>query len=87
MNDAAGQWLFDMSVGYDLKGIQSDPVRRFMDGMLDAASEIEKLKAQLPDRLRHLRGLDYPTRLSSSITLSTFHGCPAGEIERICEFL
>ena len=25
--------------------------------------------------------------LSRSITLSTFHGCPAGEIERICEFL
>ena len=28
-----------------------------------------------------------PTALSRSITLSTFHGCPADEIERICEFL
>ena len=34
-----------------------------------------------------MRDLDYPTRLSRSVTLSTFHGCPAEEIERICEFL
>ena len=34
-----------------------------------------------------LRDLEYPTRLSKSVTLSTFHGCPAEEIERICEFL
>ncbi len=87
MDGPLGEFLFDMSVGYDLKGIQSDPIRRFMDGMLDATSEVARLCDQLPDRLKHLRDLDYPTRLSDSITLSTFHGCPADEIERICEFL
>ena len=87
MNGEAGAYLFDMSVGYDLKGIQSDTVRRFLDGMLDATADIDVLKSQLPDRLKHLRNLDYPTRLSDSITLSTFHGCPADEIERICAFL
>jgi len=83
----SGDFLFDMSVGYDLKGIQSETVRRFLSGMLDASKDIDALKTQLPDRLKHLGDLDYPTRLSSSITLSTFHGCPADEIERICEFL
>ncbi len=87
MDGAAGQFLFDMSVGYDLKGIQSDPIQRFLSGMLDATNDINTLRDQLPDRLKHLRDLDYPTRLSNSITLSTFHGCPADEIERICEFL
>lgn len=87
MDGILGETLFDMSVGYDLKGIQSAPVRRFLDGMLDATADINALKEQLPDRLKHLRGLDYPTRLSNSITLSTFHGCPADEIERICAFL
>ncbi len=82
-----GDTIFDMSVGYDLKGIQSEPIRRFMNGMLDASEHIARLLDQLPDRLKHLRDLDYPTKLSSSITLSTFHGCPADEIERICEFL
>jgi putative selenate reductase len=87
MDGVFGETLFDMSVGYDLKGIQSEPVRRFLDGMLDASGEIARLLDQLPDRLKHLRDLDYPTRLSDSITLSTFHGCPADEIERICAFL
>jgi len=87
MHGAAGEILFDMSVGYDLKGIQSPAVRRFLDGMLDATADINALREQLPDRLKHLRDLNYPTRLSDSITLSTFHGCPADEIERICEFL
>src|SRR5213079_1302266 len=27
-----GAFLFDMSVGYDLKGIQTDRVQRFLDG-------------------------------------------------------
>ncbi len=79
--------LFDMSVGYDLKGIQSDPVRRFIDGMLDASQEVERLRDQIPARLKTLRELDYPYNLSQSITLSTFHGCPADEIESICSYL
>lgn len=87
MDGPLGDMIFDMSVGYDLKGIQSDPIRRFMAGMLDATSEVKRLRDQLPDRLKHLRDLDYPTQLSKSITLSTFHGCPADEIERICAFL
>ncbi len=33
------------------------------------------------------RELKYPKQLSNTLTLSTFHGCPADEIERICEFL
>ena len=87
MGGPLGEFLFDMSVGYDLKGIQSEPVRRFLDGMLDATGEIDRLLGQLPDRYKCLRELNYPKRISNSITLSTFHGCPADEIERICEHL
>jgi putative selenate reductase len=79
--------IYDMSIGYDLAGIKSAKVRRFMDGMLDATESVERLRHALPLRLGPLRELHYPTRLSRSVTLSTFHGCPADEIERICEFL
>ena len=48
---------------------------------------MEALRRQIPDDLRHLRDLDYATALSDQITLSTFHGCPAGEIEGIVRFL
>jgi putative selenate reductase len=83
----AGDVIYDMSIGYDLAGIRSDKVRRFIDGMIDARPSVERLRELLPRRLAPLRDLDYPTELSRSVTLSTFHGCPADEIEKICEFL
>jgi len=54
MDGAAGEILFDMSVGYDLKGIQSDPIQRFLSGMLDATNDINTLRDQLPDRLKQI---------------------------------
>jgi len=79
--------IYDMSVGYDLAGIRSPRVRRFIEGMLDATAIVDAMRLQIPSEYAALRDLDYPTRLSTSITLSTFHGCPADEIEKICEHL
>lgn len=79
--------VYDMSIGYDLAGIQSEKVCQFIRGMIDATESVERLRDQIPARLASLRDLDYPTALSRSITLSTFHGCPADEIEKICQFL
>lgn len=84
---AAFDTIFDMSIGYDLKGIQTNKVCQFIRGMMDARESVERLRNQIPSRLSRLKDLDFPTNLSRSITLSTFHGCPADEIERICEFL
>ncbi|MBA2707182.1 MAG: hypothetical protein H0U59_05195 [Gemmatimonadaceae bacterium] len=83
----SGEIIYDMSVGYDLAGIRSDKVQRFLDGMRDASGVIEKLREQIPAECNFARALKYPSRISSTLTLSTFHGCPANEIEKICEFL
>jgi putative selenate reductase len=82
-----GESLLDISVGYDLAGIRSDKVQKFLDGMRDASPVIEKLRAEIPAQYTLARNLQYPAQLSNTLTLSTFHGCPADEIERICEFL
>ncbi len=87
MAGASGETIYDMSIGYDLAGIQTPKVVDFIRGMIDASASVDRLRDQIPRWLGPLRELDYPTRLSRSITLSTFHGCPADEIERICEFL
>ncbi|MGE0453970.1 MAG: glutamate synthase [Vicinamibacteria bacterium] len=79
--------LFDMSVGYDLAGIRSERVQAFVAGMRDARPTIDRLRREIPDELRRYRDLDFPARLSDTVTLSTFHGCPPDEIERICDFL
>jgi len=82
-----GDVVYDMSVGYDLAGIRSDRVLEFIHGMLDCSAIIERLRAEIPDEASWARDLDYPTRLSDTLTLSTFHGCPPGEIEGIIDFL
>src|SRR5262245_1934272 len=87
-SDAAkAETLYDMSVGYDLAGIRSPQVRAWIDGMKDAGALVESLRAEIPADFAHLRDLDFTTRLSDQITLSTFHGCPAHEIEGIARFL
>ena len=79
--------IFDMSLGYDLAGIQSEKVQGFVRGMRDAGELIEKLRWEIPAEYAHLRDLEFPRDLSDTITLSTFHGCPPGEIERIVDSL
>ena len=79
--------ILDMSVGYDLAGIRSPQVRGWIDSMKDARAEVEALRRQIPPDLARFRDVPFATALSGQITLSTFHGCPAGEIEGIVRFL
>jgi len=88
--DFPGDWgdtAFDMSVGYDLKGISSPRVRAWMESMKDATAIVDELRATLTGPWARYRDLPFPARISDTLTLSTFHGCPAGEIEGIVSFL
>jgi len=79
--------VFDLSVGYDLKGVKSEKVRDFILGMKDARKTVETLRAQIPERHAALRSADFRAAVSGSVTLSTFHGCPPDEIEAIASFM
>lgn len=79
--------IFDVSVGYDLAGIQSPQIRSWLNGMKDAGALIEKYRKEIPVEFSLYRDLPFKSKISDSITLSTFHGTPADEIERISEFL
>jgi putative selenate reductase len=80
-------FVFDLSVGYDLKGVQSAPVRAFLAGMLDASELVDRLRAEIPEPYARFRDLPFRRRISDSVTLSTFHGCPPSEIEGLARFL
>src|SRR5450631_202683 len=84
---AYGDTVFDMSVGYDLAGIRSARVRAFMAGLMDATAIVDRLREQIPGALAHLRDTPFATRISDTVTLSTFHACPPQEIEAIAAFL
>lgn len=79
--------LYDMSVGYDLAGIQSPSVARFLASMRDCRPQVERFRGEISAEHRRYRELPLPGRISDSLTLSTFHGCPPDEIERILEHL
>jgi putative selenate reductase len=79
---------FDLSVGYDLAGIQSDAIASWIDSVLDASDRIAKLRDELPPALKAaVADVEVPGQISRTVTLSTFHGCPADEIEGIVEHL
>ena len=84
---APGPTVFDLSVGYDLAGIRSGAVVGWLDTMRDASAIVEELRREIPAEFVRWRDRGFRTEISRSITLSTFHGTPAGEIERIGEFL
>ncbi len=83
----AARTVFDMSVGYDLAGIRSERVGAFLRGLMDATPVVDRLRAQIPAEYAHLRDVAFTTALSRTLTLSTFHGCPPEEIERITTYL
>lgn len=86
---------FNVSVGYDLAGIQSPKLDTFLNSMKHAEdTEIFKhCKAYLlehADWFEHVTTEDIeqiPPEICNSVTLSTLHGCPPQEIERIAMYL
>jgi putative selenate reductase len=84
---ANNETIFDVSVGYDLKGIQSAPMRNWLNTIKEAIALVEELRQQIPAEFSQYRDLPFKTNLAHSLTLSTFHGCPAQEIESIVHFL
>ncbi len=86
---------FNMSVGYDLAGIKSEKIDSFIEGMKDAGATAvwQACQAWAQANMALLPGVDaaYPAAISpavcTQVTLSTLHGCPPAEIERIAAYL
>jgi len=79
--------IFNMSVGYNLEGILSEPMQRFMDGLENASERIGPWLSSLRARSPRWADLEIPSRIVDSVTLSTMHGCPPDEIEKIARYL
>jgi putative selenate reductase len=80
-------FLFNFSVGYSLAGIRKPNMRRFFDRMSGCRAEKEALLRELQPLFPGIGKLDIPDRISDNVTLSTLHGCPPREIEKIGLYL
>ncbi len=86
---------FNMSVGYDLEGIQTKKIDDFIEGLKDASDTdiFKECKTYLLENISKFKNIDLsyiesiPENICSSITLSTLHGCPPDEINRIATYL
>ena len=84
-------FIFNMSVGYDLEGIKGEKIDKYLNGMKDAYREpifqecIAVLKELFPGESAFIDTIS--PCVSDSVTVSTLHGCPPDEIERIASYL
>lgn len=79
--------VFNMSIGYDLRGIMNDNVQWFLDSMGDCSGELDGKLEEISDIYPEVYDLDIPSVISDNITLSTMHGCPPDEISNIAAYL
>ena len=88
-------FVYNISVGYDLDGIKTEKVNAYIEGMKDASDTpiFKHCKQWLQEnlgRFKHFgqKELDaISPHITNSVTLSTLHGCPPEEIERIATYL
>ena len=84
-------FVFNMSVGYDLEGIKGVKVNSYIDNMMHAENTpqfkecLEVLAELFPEEKEFIANIS--PRVSRSVTVSTLHGCPPQEIERIASYL
>ncbi len=88
-------FAFNMSLGYDLDGIKLPKMDAFIEGLKDASrlalftESIQFLKSHqdLFDKVDQAVIDAISPQICHQATLSTLHGCPPDEIERIAHYL
>ena len=79
--------IFNMSVGYNLEGIKKENVQWFLNKMRDASDEIRERSEHLKFMYPEISEININPCISDNVTLSTMHGCPPDEIEKIGLYL
>ncbi len=90
-------FVFNMSVGYDLKGIKSPKIDKFIEELKDASGNevFQQCKRELKNaieagKIPNITDAEFvetiSPKISNSITLSTMHGCPPEDQEAICKY-
>ena len=89
--------VFNMSVGYDLDGIKTPKMQKYLDEMIEAKdtdlfkdcvkASLEAVESGLLENVTKEDILAIPSQISNSVTESTLHGCPPKEIEAIATYL
>ncbi len=88
-------FIFNMSVGYTFDGVTSPKIDKYIEEMKNASgTDVWKTCVQwAKSNLNRFKNVDeayidsISPRVANSITVSTLHGCPPAEIEKIASYL
>jgi len=83
LDPAETGFIFNMSVGYNLEGIMSPTVQRFLDSMADCTELRDQKIEEIAKFYPRIKELNIPAEITRNITISTMHGCPPAETEKI----
>ncbi|OQY01514.1 MAG: hypothetical protein B6I26_04085 [Desulfobacteraceae bacterium 4572_130] len=79
-------FIFNMSVGYNMEGILSSGVQNFLDKMTNSQEFIQEKLLIAKKYFKCADNLKIPSQITDNITISTMHGCPFDEIEKITQY-
>ncbi len=94
---SSSPFVFNMSVGYDLEGIKTPKMDSFIEGTAGRASKLsiaplldeagEWLSQSDTSLFKEASIEGISEKICNSVTLSTMHGCPPEDIEKIARYL
>ncbi len=79
--------VFNASVGYNLEGILRPNMQEYLRSLGDASEFTRPYVDTVSKLCPEVRDVRVPDRISDNVTLSTMHGCPPDEIEKIAAYL
>ena len=86
-DESEAGFIFNLSVGYNLEGILKPNVQWFFEKMNNCKVELDEKLETLSGLYPKIHEVNIPYQISDNITLSTMHGCPSDEIEKIGKYL
>lgn len=84
-------FMFNISVGYDLAGIKTPKMDKFINDIIEAKDTpifkecMDVLCTMFPEDADFIKAT--PSHIADGATVSTLHGCPPNEIESIAGYL
>ncbi len=79
--------VFNASVGYNMEGILKPNMQGYLKSLQDASEFVRPYAGIVAKHFPAMGGMEIPDRMTDNVTLSTMHGCPPDEIEKIAAYL
>ena len=79
--------IFNASIGYNMEGLLKPNMQDYLKSVKDASALIQPYVDLVAGHFPEIQETPVANQLADNVTLSTMHGCPPDEIEKIAAYL